>query len=353
MLSRKRFALAAGLLAALVVLYSTAWLGTSFLTLRATERWADDQRRQGNKVTYGEPFFSGYPFRPVVTFPYITVTLPTSTGSWTWQTPALRASVLPWAAKDLVLNVSGAHTLTGPQAITGPWPTGIGTLEVAAEKATVHLRLEDDGARAGRFDAENMTATLADRETLWRADRISLDLAISSAPQSVSKVVLEADNIVPPYAVAPPLSQTIRRLRLTLELEGALQGSGLPHALETWRSSGGDLEIRNVYVDWEPMTAAGNGTLALDDQLQPMGAFALKFTGFFSGVDALTQQGIVDPGNASAAKIVLGLLAKAPVTGGPPELSLPLTIQDRKLSAGPVTLTEIPRVTWPQNFVLP
>ena len=353
MLSRKRFTVAAGLLVAFVVLYSAAWLGIGFLTLRATDRWAEDQRQHGSKISYAEPFFTGYPLRPVVGFPNLSVTLPTSAGGWTWQTPVLRASVLPWAANDLVFDATGVHTITGPQEITGPWPTGIATLQLAAEKATLHIRLDDGAAHAGRFDAENMTAAFSGQAPAWKADRMSVDLAMTSTPQPVSKFVLETDNLTLSQGMPQPLSQTIRRIRLTADLEGALNANTLPRSLEAWRSAGGDLEIRDVYIDWEPLTVAGNGTVALDEKLQPMGAFTLKFTGFFAGVDALTKQGVIKPADASLAKIVLGMLAKAPGGGGAPELSLPLTIQDQKLLAGPVTLMAMPEVTWPANITLP
>lgn len=353
MLSRKRFIVAAIVIVALVVLYSAAWVGVGFLTLRATERWVEDQRQHGTKITYDEPFFIGYPWRPVVGFPNVSVTLPTNAGGWTWQTLVLRASVLPWAANDLVLDIAGVHTLTGPQEITGPWPTGIATLQLAAEKATLHIRLDDGAAHGGRFDAENMTATFAGQTPLWKSDRVSVDLETASMPQPTSKLVLETDNLTLSQGMPQPLSQTIRRIRLTAELQGVLKANTLPRALEAWRSAGGDLEIRDVYIDWEPLTVAGNGTLALDEKLQPMGAFTLKFTGFFAGVDALTKQGVIKAADASLAKIVLGMMAKAPAGGGAPELALPLTIQDQKLLAGPVTLMAMPEVTWPANVVLP
>lgn len=352
MLSRKRLAIVAGVLVAFGVVYSAGWLGIGFLTLHATERWADAQRQNGTRISYAEPFFSGYPFRPIVGFPNVSVTLPTSAGGWTWQTPVLRASVLPWTANDLALDISGIHTITGPQEISGPWPTGIATLQLAAETATLHIRLDEGAAHAGRFDAENMTAAFTGQSPLWKADRVSITLAMS-APQPVSKLVLETDNLTLSQGMPRPLSQTIRRIRLTADLEGELTANALPRSLEAWRSAGGDLEIRDVYIDWEPLTVAGSGTLALDDKLQPMGAFTLKFTGFFAGVDALTKQGAIKPADASLAKIVLGMLAKTPVAGGPPELALPLTIQDQKILAGPVTLMAVPEVTWPQNIVLP
>ncbi len=52
------------------------------------------------------------------------------------------------------------------------------------------------------------------------------------------------------------------------------------------------------------------------------------------------------------AKIVLGMLAK-PSAAGEPELSLPLTVQDRALLAGPVKLMEMPEVIWDAEARVP
>jgi hypothetical protein len=46
------------------------------------------------------------------------------------------------------------------------------------------------------------------------------------------------------------------------------------------------------------------------------------------------------------------MLAKPSATGEP-ELALPLTVQDRKLFAGPVMLMEMPEVVWDENARVP
>jgi len=343
---RKRLVLVAGAAVVLAVLYSAAWLGISLLTLRAAEQWADLQRQQGAAISYAEPRFGNFPKAPVVTFPSVSLTLPAHQGGWRWQAENVSASVLPWAIDDLLLDLAGTHVVSAPQ-------TEIAPLHLAAQTATLRVHLDAGAANAGRFDAENMTAASANHAPLWKADRVSLDFTKILAPEPSSKLVLETDNLTLSEIMPPPFSRTIRRIRLTTELQGPLQGGPLARTLENWRVAGGDLEIRDVYVDWEPLTVAGNGTLALDEALQPIGAFALRFTGFFAGVDALTTQGAITPANASLAKIMLGLMAKAPPGGGAPELSLPITLQGGRLLAGPVTLMEVPQVEWSKNVVLP
>jgi hypothetical protein len=117
--------------------------------------------------------------------------------------------------------------------------------------------------------------------------------------------------------------------------------------LSAWRDAGGALDVKEFDLDWPPIAVSGNGTLALDNGLQPMGAFTLKFRGFFEALDGLAAEGMVTRDQAGTARLVLGLLAKRPPEGGPPELTAPFTAQDRQLAVGPLKLMEIPAVTWP------
>ncbi len=347
MLHRKRLtALGAGLLA-IAILYSAAWFGVSLLMLRAAEHWIETQRQHGAVITYGEPTFSGFPMRPVIAFPDVSAALPKAEGGWAWNTARIRLSV-SWSLNDLTFDMSGAH------AFTGPWPQGIATLNITAPTATARLHINDTGdLDATHVNSEGVSIAWTGQEPLLKMDRLSLDVAMTDSPQLVSKIIFETDNVMLPDVVPTPMSRTIRRIRLTTEIQGPLNKGPLPRVLESWRTAGGDLEIRDIYLDWEPLTASGTGTAALDDALQPMGAFTFKFTGFFAAVDALKTQGLVTPSNASLAKIVLGFLAKAPAGGGAPELSLALTIQDRKLMAGPAPLMEMPEISWPANVVMP
>ncbi len=67
----------------------------------------------------------------------------------------------------------------------------------------------------------------------------------------------------------------------------------------------------------------------------------------------MTTHGVVRASDASMARIVLGLMAREPVGGGTPELNLAVTVQNRKLYTGPISLMTMPEVVWPEDIVLP
>ena len=94
------------------------------------------------------------------------------------------------------------------------------------------------------------------------------------------------------------------------------------------------------------MRIAGAGTLALDDALQPVGSFTAEIVGLDRLLDLLERAGQIGPQQAAIARIALAVLTRAPADGGPAQARVPVTVQDRRLSIGPVTLLRLPLVTW-------
>ncbi|MEK9725680.1 MAG: DUF2125 domain-containing protein, partial [Rhodospirillaceae bacterium] len=126
---------------------------------------------------------------------------------------------------------------------------------------------------------------------------------------------------------------------------GELGDSRDPDMLLNWRNGGGTLEITAFAVAHGPARLSGSGTFALDAEMQPEGAATARIEGFNETVDALVQVGILQPGAATAAKLVLTVMAKRPA-GQAPYVEAPLTLQDRKLSIDRLTLLRAPRVDW-------
>ncbi len=104
--------------------------------------------------------------------------------------------------------------------------------------------------------------------------------------------------------------------------------------------------MERLAITYGPLSAQATGTVALDGNMQPVGAFTAKIQGFRETVDALQERGLVRGRDAVTAKLVLGALAKTPAGGGPQTLNLAITVQDRTLFAGPVPLARLPAIDW-------
>ncbi|MBT6959663.1 MAG: DUF2125 domain-containing protein, partial [Rhodospirillaceae bacterium] len=94
------------------------------------------------------------------------------------------------------------------------------------------------------------------------------------------------------------------------------------------------------------LTIDAGGTVALDEALQPIAAFSTRITGFKDALRALETNGAIKKGQAASAQVILSLLAKTPPGGDAPELQVPLSIQDQRLTVGPFDVMRVPAVRW-------
>lgn len=109
------------------------------------------------------------------------------------------------------------------------------------------------------------------------------------------------------------------------------------------------MELHRVVVGWGQTRIEGTATLALDEDLQPMGTGTGKISGYGAALDALAANAVLTRSAAKAAKAVLTLLANTPADGKPEEVEVPLTLQFRTLSVQQVPLVRLPELDWPDR----
>jgi hypothetical protein len=154
-----------------------------------------------------------------------------------------------------------------------------------------------------------------------------------------------AEMDLPPGTRAA-LGRRIESLVVTAVITGRLARGPLIQALEAWRRDGGVIEVERLALNWAALGLDADGTIALDANLQPMGALTARIAGFRETVEALVAAGNVRPRDGLTAKIVLGLLARTPEGGGRPRITAPLSLRDRQLRIGPVPLLRLPAIRW-------
>ena len=333
------------ILAAIAIVYGGMWFATAVFVRQQTELWLEGRRHQGLIVTYGAPTLAGFPLKAEVRFPDFAVAAPELEGSpgWTWRTPALRIFARPFVFNRFVLDLGGSHRLSGIETRD---------LLLTAESADAAFVLNGQGVESAGIQMAGATARFdQDAAPFSALANARADFTVTAAAIHMN---LAADQATFPDVLPQPLTRTLQNLKLSLDITGPIAtGAPLPDVLEAWRAGGGTLEVRDLVVDWPPVTATGSGTIALDRALQPEGAFTATFHGFLEVIDMLVAGGRMQPREASIARGALALLATTPAEGAPPELKLSITVQDRKAYAGPVTLMEMPTTTWRKNVVVP
>ncbi len=329
--------------------YVAAWFATAKVVRDGTRAWLAQQQGGGLTIATGEWQTAGFPGRIVITVPDVVATTPVSAGGWEFRSPRVVISTAALGFHRLTVDVAGTHTLA-----YGDAPRT--ALLIAAEDARAVIGL----AWGGRLRHSTLTATqltvrtTQDGAPLVRigsgrvdAEILDTDTVPSTSPTlpPTARAEMEARDVAMPPSVLP-LDAPIARAALTAELTGSLTPGALPQVLDVWRAGGGTVEIRSAALDWAPIRVAGSGTFALDEKLQPTGAASLRVQGGAELMDGLAKAGILSAQAASVARLGLALLMR-PNAAGVQELAVPLTLQDRAVSAGPLQLGTLREIAWP------
>jgi hypothetical protein len=296
-------------------------------------RWVEARNATGWTITTGDVVIGGYPLAIHVTIAQPSIIDPSGNR---WQGPPLVATVEPWAPNRPHLDVSGHHVVT---------PAGTPPLVLSAGSATADLIIETNGF------VDTVTVAIADataegaelgrlNATLHRLAPVKVDYSVASLAISA-----EIDKLVLPSDPRMVLGHSLTHAKLEARVMGSIPAGPLKPALAAWSGEGGIVQIDGLALDWPPLGLSGKGTLALDRDMQPILASTSTLRGLFEAIDALTRAGTVRAKDAGLAKIVLGMLAR-PAADGVPELTVPLTVQNRTLYIGPAALLKVPAVNW-------
>lgn len=178
---------------------------------------------------------------------------------------------------------------------------------------------------------------------------------VSAAPEAIAgepavSISLSASGIGLPPKPDWPLGHRIASFATNAVIGGPLPGKGgLSERAVTWRDDGGTLHIRALRAVWGPLHLRATATLQLDPDLQPAGTGSVTMVGYRATADALATHGVMTQGGAVAAKALLSLIAETPASGGPSEVTVPLTLQHRTLSMRAVPLVRLPALDWPPH----
>lgn len=330
-------------LLALAALYALFWLWAATRIESDLEAWATARRAEGYRVAHGAVTRGGFPRYVEVTIPSPVIEAPAREGGWGWRGQSIVGRIRPFSLGDIEVTANGNHDLTLPAILGG------GSVTLAARSAGADASLGRDGhfRRASiRVEDASIAGAAAPIRIGHLAGRADWPEVKGEHTATSLAVAVDGSAIDLPPSLKLPFGPRLESLDLRAEVRGVVPPGPAVESLARWREEGGTVEVGTLGLRWPPLSLHANGTMALDDQLQPIGALTARIQGFFEAVDALTKDGVVRPRDASMAKVVLGMLAKSPNGGGPPTISVPLTIQDRLLFVGPVKLVPLPDIHW-------
>jgi len=338
-----------GVVAIIVMLYAASWFYLASATREAVMQWVEDRRDEGFQIRFNAVRASGFPTRIHIEAANPSIGVSKGLYPWGWETDRLALVFTPWNMTSPELVSTGGQVLSFMQNNRRRTFSGV------VDEVRALMALKETGST--QYSAESVALTLKGLQlkdesgTSMALDHLQMRVSTDSgadteAPDSTVDLDISASNVSLPLDLATPLGQDVGILALSGSVMGNLHGGNLKITLENWRDGGGTIEITKFRMDNGPLSLRGDGTLALDGDLQPIGAFTTKVQGFLETIDVLQERQLIKPGDALKAKLVLGILAKRPAGERKSTLSLALTLQDRTFYAGPVALMKYPPIDW-------
>ncbi len=334
------------LLAVVVLIYAGLWF---YLALGAREQlvqWVEQQRERGFAARYDSLEVTGFPLSIRLELANPGFGAPNAGKPWGWEGAHLNFLIKPWSMNTIRAMASGQQMLAFP--LNGKTETFTGEI-VGAEGEISFSKGKPASARLSLVGVDLRSETPSQdkfkfERTEFSVVRLNSDARGHRAPTWNLKG--SAQTLSLPWLKASPLGNEVQNLIIDGRLMGSLDKGPMIEQLENWRDSGGTIEVRKLSFQNGPLKINTDGTLALDGLLQPIGALTARVEGFFETIDALQRLDVVKARDAITAKMVLGILARKPENGGPATLNLALTLQKRRLYAGPVGLLKIPEIQW-------
>jgi hypothetical protein len=333
------------ILAVLAAAHTGLWL---FATQRLEDEfaiWQAQRRAIGWTATAGRPERAGWPLAAAIEVSDVALAggetdLPEGLA---WHAARANLSVALLRPRLLSIRVIGQQRLRLSE---------LPEFGFTADRFELTIPL-DPGvpARSADLAASGLRATLpaGPLEAATLAAHIDIRPAAAQAEDAVAMTAsAEAINVPAlPGGRAWPFGPRIASVSCEAALTGPLPGGvDLGTRAAAWRDDGGTLALRRLALGWGPLGLSGSATIALDEHLQPMGAATVRLVGYDATLDALASTGTLPPRAALAAKGVLAILARSPKGGGSPQVELPVTLQDRTLTAGRFPLLRLPELVW-------
>ncbi len=300
------------------------------------------ERDRGMQIHYATLERGGFPAHVQLRLTEVAIEGPS--GGWSLRVPELLLEVAPW--RPLRQEV----TVRGPVEARLHDHGRVLALRLTTDRLGGHVDLASDGRleRAGlagsALNLEAEGAAALPRSVA--AEGLRLDFrdmglgaqAAGGAPDPVGEASLMLQGITMDGAVMP-LGPRIERIGLRAILKGSLPSGIDPgDRLEHWRDAGGVVEMPWLALDWGQLGLTGNGAIALDAVLRPLGSIALRVAGFRETLGDLAQAGIIDSRSAGAVGLAMSLFARSPPEGGPPVVETVLRMQDGEIALGPFRL---------------
>lgn len=153
-------------------------------------------------------------------------------------------------------------------------------------------------------------------------------------------------GLTPHINFDPPLGRRIAKLSFDFSVLGKAPSFDKPKQIKAWSQSGGSFQIERLALSWGPLRLIGEGTMALNENLQPEGILSTRLRGITKSLSLSRRQSYLSPMEEKMLKVSLKVLSRPTGLTNSGSPVVPFSIQHAGLYIGPVKLVPIPAIGW-------
>jgi hypothetical protein len=331
-------------LAAFAVLWWSLWAISAAQFRSFIDDWIAAHSAAGYQVHYDARTTSGFPQH--IALHLSNFVLQNSDGIRI-HSDDLDLSTLPWRWHHLKARSNHGFDLVIPFSDNT-------SLNVTGTGADGYIDLDASG------NWKSLKLQVVDAKALWAqtpffsGDMLEIALTLpSEQPKNTADTGLTikgaADNLILPTDIMTPFGPKVGRVDISLRVMGSVPDPRHKDAVAAWSNAGGLLAIDKLYLDWGPLLFQTEGTLGLDDDMQPEGVFASQIGHHKEVLDALMNHNYIPKRQAGMLDSALNLFTKPTSIDGKSGIAAPITVQLGGLFFGPVRMFEFPEIAWDED----
>ncbi|TDQ84165.1 hypothetical protein A8950_0713 [Dongia mobilis] len=337
------------LVAALVLLvllaggYVAYWRYMAGVLEQGIADWAENERATGRDVVFDDAAIAGFPFAFRRDFANVLLRQPVADGIWSVSTATVTATMRPWQWR--VIEFQATAPVTATLSVPGKPPE---TVSLAEAKGQVMLLAD---GRLERIAIQAGGVSLVSDAQIYTAQRANLaatfpPLMARAHTDPLLGVEMDLAGITLPEGMRALTAEPIASLGLAATILGPVPLDLPPRqAIARWAENGGTLELTRFAFVQAPLDLAGEGTLALDRNLQVLGALTIRAAGLPETIDLLAAEGLISGPAVATGRMMAENLAK-PDDKGRRVASAALSLQQGFIWLGPIRLAPLPVFTW-------
>lgn len=308
---------------AVVLVYGAGWYYFSKKFEKHIENDLAHIQAKGFDVSFDKLAIGGFPFGYDVTF----TNLSFSRGNFfkSWVDGNITFSAKLWKPQEINSIAAGTHHLE------------FDNIKMKGDKLT----LTSLNSSHLKFSYGPFNVDINDKPVL-STENFEVDMRLVPQEHGI-ELKASSHEVFSPLLAESPLGETIQDIQLTTFMQGNIDGTNTVERLKNWYKSDGTLEVKKLTLKYGSLALEGEGTLSIDEQLQPLAAFTFEVEGLDNTIDSFVEKKMIKPNVGTILKAGANFFNN----GNKPKLSF--SIQNQEVLLGGIPVTEIPKINWAKN----